>query len=767
MTVPTDFQSSAYPTSLDNDQNLFLVHDGLRVTLTEDYNPNDSVVANQTKIYITGDNSLFPSTGIITLTDQCNDIENRAISFFYTSKTSTTFEGLIPIPGFESANTIIRPKSITHVTQNVMAEHHNSIKDALIAIEQFVGIKGTTDVKPFGSTMEGRINFLRKLVLSPRAWFTATNTTGLVPLTTTFTNLSFRLATDNTTSDISVVWNFGDQTSNTDVSTLSTISATDVVPISSTDVLVEEYGSRIIEKTYSTPGKYSVTLTVTNEFGSDTIVFEDFIVARTEAPQEAVIDFSYTSDQIFTAGSPSGGPYTTPPKIRSKTNKFIDIVIQTGVNGSTGRSYAGEELDSWNQPIDPIETFTWVLSDDLPHENSRNTRASYSIGGLYDLVLRCDTSFGAYRITEYAEAIDIIEDRNMWLFTLSGSVATPNEFGLISETFKTGSTSYTVNRDSSFLNNTNNSTQAIQEFNRNVAFAINTNVSSGNHGTAVIAYAGGGAEGSLLSNQKVKMVDFEGFTGLITDNSVDITRPWNWIYFPFGEKTYFILGPDPAATADENSSDQIKDTLDVAGTLTLETPTSFIDPDNYLNGADELINHVTSGYDSYGEPNSGRFAVYRSAVKDTTGYFLRNDGVGSFFKFRQFYRTEGTTVEPLINIRKLQDMSGTAKTEGQLVSLTNGLFFFNNSGNIVAFNTVDNTWEVGNSVAPFKSFQDTTIENHSDLSQTLMATSDGERVAYLSFDYSYNAFVKYNSVDKTFYSIGSRPTGDQWVLGIY
>ena len=112
-------------------------------------------------------------------------------------------------------------------------------------------------------------------------------------------------------------------------------------------------------------------------------------------------------------------------------------------------------------------------------------------------------------------------------------------------------------------------------------------------------------------------------------------------------------------------------------------------------------------------------------------------------------------------------MSGTAKTEGQLVSLTNGLFFFNNSGNIVAFNTVDNTWEVGNSVAPFKSFQDTTIENYSDLSQTLMATSDGERVAYLSFDYSYNAFVKYNSVDKTFYSIGSRPTGDQWVLGIY
>ena len=770
MTIPDNFISSQYPTDLDSDENLYLVHDALRVTLAEDYDPNDTVTANRTRIFVTGDTSLFPATGIITLTEQCSDIKDRAISFFYLSRTETTFDGLIPIPGFESANTIIRPKKATHITQNVMAEHHNSLKDALIAIETFIGVKGTTDTRPFGETMEGRINFLRRLVLSPRAWFTATNTTGLVPLGVTFTNLSFRLGTDGTDGGtVTFIWDFGDQDSNviiSGISNLSVISVDSVVPISLTNVLVKEVGSRIIEKTYNTPGKYTVTLTVTNDFGEDEVVFEDFINARTEAPQEAVIDFSLTSDQTFTAGSPSGGPYTTPPKVRSKTNKFIDILIPDGINGATGRSYAGEELDVWNDPIDPIETYTWDLSDDLPHDNSKTTRASYTIGGLYDLVLRCDTQFGSYRITEYTSSIDIIEERNMWLFTLSGLTSTTHEFGLISETFKTGDTPYTVLRDESFLDGTNNEDQAVQEFKRNTGFTINSTIASGDHGTAVLVYAGGGIAGSALSTQKVRAVDFEGFSGVIVDNAIDITRPWNWIYLPFEEKTYFLFGPEPSETAGTNESYQVKDILDVAGTLTLESPVTLITT-NYINGADELVDHVTSGYDSFDEPNNGRFAVYRSAIKGSTGYFLRNDGVGSFYKIREFYRTEGVTGNPVVNIRKLQDMAGLAKTEGQLVELTNGMFFFNNTGSISAFNVVDNVWETGSSTSPFRAFQDSAVEGYSESDQSLLAASDGERIAYLSFDYSANAFVKYNSLDKTFYSMGSRPSGEQWVAGIY
>ena len=78
MTIPGAFQSSKYPETLDSDQNLHLVHDSLRVVLAENYDPNDSVLANRTKITVTGDTSIFPATGIVTLTEQYSDIEDRA-----------------------------------------------------------------------------------------------------------------------------------------------------------------------------------------------------------------------------------------------------------------------------------------------------------------------------------------------------------------------------------------------------------------------------------------------------------------------------------------------------------------------------------------------------------------------------------------------------------------------------------------------------------------------------------------------------------------
>ena len=83
-------QPTYYPSLLDTDDNLFLVHDSLRVRLLEDYNPGN------TSIKIEGDEetiSRFPTTGIITLTEQCSEIDKRAISFYYGSRTSYLWRG--------------------------------------------------------------------------------------------------------------------------------------------------------------------------------------------------------------------------------------------------------------------------------------------------------------------------------------------------------------------------------------------------------------------------------------------------------------------------------------------------------------------------------------------------------------------------------------------------------------------------------------------------------------------------------------------------
>ncbi len=760
MTIPTEFISSKYPEELDSNTNLFLVHDSLRVVLAEDYDPS---LTN--KIFVSGDISMFPPTGIITLTEQCSDPKDRAVSFFYKNRTIDSFEELTVLPGFK--NEIIRKKQITNVTQNVMSHHHNSLKDALIAIQKFVGVKGITDDTPFGETMEGRINFLRKLVLSPKAWFSANKRIGLVPLEVEFKNESFRLGSN----EVKVTWNFGDQENG--VSLISVISASSVVPISTINVDVIDVDGDTIKKTYNTPGNFDVTLTVENEYGTDTIVFEKFINARNEAPVEAVVDFLNSSDQIYTPGTrilndvlEISGPWETPPKIKSKTHKFISMLIDSDSvylhEDGTQRNNSGEELDLDENPFDPIEEYEWILNDDLLHANENFTDAAYSIGGVYDLVLKTKTRYGSFKITKYSEAIDIIEDKNMFLFTLNGLSPISHEFGLISEEFKTGIENDAINLDfdNSFLDGTYNEEKAKFELKRNVGFSKFNNILSGFGGTSIITYATGGTT-SDVTTQKAKILNFSGFSGLITPDSLEVNRPWNWIFLSFTSKAYYLFGTENANPQSINTpSYQYKDTLLFGNSLNLGTGTPITE-ENYLNGASDLgiIPNINS------EP---KWSVNRSTVKDNTGYILRNESVGLFFRLKHFYRTEGTSEEPVTNFRKIQDIAGQVKTEGQLVNMSNGIFFFNNSGSVSAYNLIENKWE-NLSINPsiFKNFQDILIDGYDNKENTLLATSDGERVAYLSYDYSNKSFIKFNSIENTFTKLNPRPEGEQWLLTIY
>lgn len=763
MTVPIEFVASKYPEELDSNTNLFLVHDSLRVVLAEDYNPTSS-----TKIFVSGDISTFPPTGIITLTEQCSDPKDRAVSFFYKSKTIDTFEELTVLPGFK--NEIIRKKQITNVTQNVMSHHHNSLKDALIAIETFVGVKGTTDETPFGETMEGRINFLRKLVLSPKAWFTANKRVGLIPLEVEFKNESFRLGND----EVKVIWDFGDQEDGIGISLISSISVTSVVPISTINVNVTDIDGGIIKKTYTKPGEFDVVLTVENEYGTDSIVFEKFINARNEAPVEAVIDFNNASDQMYTPGtrilndlSEIAGPWEIPPKIKSKTNKFISMFIDPDSiylhEDGTQRNNAGEELNLNEQPFDPIEEYEWILNDDLLHTNENFTDAAYSVGGVYDLILRSKTRYGSFKITKYAGAIDVIEDKNMFLFTLNGLSPISHEFGLISEEFKTGIENDAVNLDfnNSFLDGTYDEEKAKFELKRNVGFSKFNNILSGFGGTSIITYATGGTT-SDVTTQKAKILNFSGFSGLLTPDSLEVDRPWNWVFLPFANKAYYLFGTEnvnPQSIV-STPSYEYKDVLLFGNSLTIGPGSPIIEA-NYLNGASDLGDIPSIN----GEP---KWSVNRSAVKDNTGYILRNESVGLFFRLKHFYRTEGNSGEPVTNFRKIQDISGQIKTEGQLVSMTNGIFFFNNSGSVAAYNLIENKWEVL-SVNPniFKNFQDVVVDGYDNKGNTLLATSDGERVAYLSYDYSNKSFIKFSSIENTFTKLNPRPEGEQWLLTIY
>lgn len=771
--------ASLYPDAFDSNDNLYQVADALRVRLAEDYNPGD------TSISVNGSEEIvrrFSNTGIITLTEQCSDAEVRAISFSYTSRTLTTFDGLALLPGFTDT---AKPKFVTNVTQNVMSAHHNNLKDAVVAIQQFAGRQGETAERPLEGTMEQRINYLRKKVLPPKAWFKVDKTLGLAPLKVVFTDQSFRLADACSLVSVSHLWDFGDNT----CSTVSTISVASTVPSTISCVVVNDIDGGTIEKTYTKPGKYTVSLKVTNDFGEDEVVFNDLIEARFPAPSEACVSFIARAGQTITeVGVPPGGPYTTTPVIRSPINAIIDMYIPLDNNGNPapnpntpGVTYAGEKLDPGNSPYDPVNSYTWDLSDDLSHSNSPSARAVFSIGGLYDMVLRCDTLYNSFRITSYQQAFDIVEKVNLWLWIYNSSKtqASVSEFGLLSETFKATSNPITLNVDESFLVNTPsytvpNEAQQRREFNRNVGFAQRTSATSGSSGGKGILYwASGRTPLQSPSVEKVYSKEFEGLTLTyntgFTKGGNDPYRPWNWVSFASSSKIYFILGGVTTPVSPNTSpTNQSRDVVALP-TLLADNPASSFSPSNYKNGANELTSNEVQ-YDMSGASEQGNMSVYRSCWHNDAGYFLRNQGVGTFFRIKSFYKTSGNTSDPVIDIRKLTDMAGQSRLEGQIVSLSTGVFFFGNSGSVTAYNTTSNVWTTGgpgvNSTA-FRSLQDTTVSGFDEATQTLLATSDGDKLAYLSFDYSPNAFIKFNELQTTFSSVTSRPSGSQWNMAIF
>jgi PKD repeat protein len=766
-----------YPNQIDTEEVLPTVHDSLRLRLSEDYEPGDNSVVVEGDIAVF---AKFPNIGYLTLTEQCSEPELRAISFHYASKAEIseslfTFNGLELLTGFQDAS---KPKKLTNVTQNVIAEYHNALKDAIIAIEEFVGVKGTLDLMPYGETMEGRINFLHKLVLKPKAWFTANRTYGLVPLEVTFTNKSFQIGENCPVGDVQIIWDFGDG----DCSQIacSTIEVTDVVPIEEINVRVLDTDGDTVVKTYTIPGKYDVSLTVINKWGEDTVIFPGFVIAKLPAPEEATIDIVPRDNQILIAGYPlNGPPFTIFPTIRSPIDTFIDFEIQSGTKSGTesiyapyGRSYGGEILSSSRQPIDSIVDYNWQLSDDLSHGNSQSAKASYSIGGVYDLVLRVDTEFDSYKITNYIGSIDIVEKTNMWLWNFkSGSNEVEvSEYGLISETFKTRPTALYVTRNPDFLEGEINKDQLIREFNRNTFTSPRSTTQSGEWGEMLIYWASGRNYGDPISEEKINIVSFNGFSDTYTvPASPTLTRPWNWLGFSIYPYSFFILGnSDSIASPNTSPTNMKKLTQDLSDPGLIITEPSFSSID-FTNGAVDLMENVCI-FDSMGQPYQGHFSAYRGTSRNNTGYFIRNDGVGVFYRLKSFYKTEGILSNPIQKIKKLPDMQGSLKMEGQFLSLTSGLFFFDNSASISAYNESGEVWETGSanaSSASFTSLQDRTQIGFSKIENTLLGVSDGDRKAYLSYDYSPNAFIQFNEANLSFKSLGNRPSGDQWLMSVY
>lgn len=717
---------SQYPNLFDNEHSLYTVQDSLQVTLDRDYHPGDGAVWVEST-------DGFPSSGIITLVDQCSRPKERAVALKYKAKSKDAFLGIEPT---DDTNVSYKPKKLTKVTMQLRAEHHNSIVDAIIAIENFLGTHRDESKEPSVGSILGRLNFLKSLVYSPKAWFEVDKTVGLVPLTVTF-----NCSSGNNVGIVTYEWDFGDG------NTTSTLEPN-------------------VQHTYTFAGVYSVSLRVNNDYGEDTISINKLIRARIEAPEDAVITFDPQPGQILTPGEPDGGPYEVPPVLRTPVNQLVVVKVQ---EESPHEMYtaAGEPLDHvTGKPIDPITSYTWDMGDDLPHGNSAITRAAYSFGGLHDLILRVDTECGAYRITTYENCLDAVEKTNMWLWTFTDKTnVRAHEFGVNSETFKVRKTApLTIQRNESFLDDAPNSEQQKREFRRNCGFAPRGSSPSGLHGSNYLFWATGRSAAMPSSVEQINFVEYQPFTDVYMSVEEGISRPWNWASLISPEYVYFFLGVPLRVPSGMSPTNQAFTQFHLG---TANITEEGVEGYNYVNGAHEVAHHPAY-FGNDGKAIHGNFAVYRTAWRGMTGYLLRNSDVGDQFALRNFYKTDGTMSMPFLSLVKLPDLPGGRK-EGQLANLSSGIYLFNNSGVALAYKEETGTWETtgGGNPGLFKSLQDAKTVGYEKEENTLLVATDGDRKAFLSFDYSCNAFVKFNEADFTFTTLGARPEGEQWQMGVF
>ncbi len=587
---------SRYPENFDGDDNLYLVGDKLQVPLGFDYYPgHDAIVAD-------GDiSNKFPPSGIITLVDQCSTPKERAISLRYGSRTKREFLDLELLP--DSVN-CFKPKKITTITMQVMADHREALKDAIFSIEKYLGTKHQVDDLPKGDTIFGRINFLRKVVFSPKAWFEIENTTGVAPFTTRFVFSG----TGNTgpVGDISYTWKFND----------------------------EEYTTTqpVIERTFLSPGNYTISLTMRNHYGEDTVTFVNAVKVKDHAPEPLAIKF-----------------------VPNESQMLVDNKLRTPVNQPVSVELIKSEKDL-------VTSYTWNLGDDLPHSNSLKTKALYSTGGKFDVNVRSDTDLGSYRVSTHAECVDVVDPINAWIWQRTNNIIRSYEFGLKCEVLKTSNNTYTLNANDKFIEATAPKKQL--EFWRSNGSSKQSDVSSGNGGICTVFWASGRSPHDEESAETINLFNYNGFTD-IYETRPSLQKPWNWAALTSGRDIYFVLGNKEKTQYDS-----------VTGTATTET----LDYKNMKGGAHDLL----SGY-----------GYYRTAWKDSVGYILKQE-IGEYYSFHSFYKTEGTLGRPFKNLIKLPDMPGDYNKEGSLVAMTHGIYFFNNAGATYCFNDKSGVWELVN-----------------------------------------------------------------------
>lgn len=217
---------SLFPEAIDDKDSLYEAKNNASTTLKQS-------LTFAGKMIIVQNASAFPDKGLLRIGPPPGKIGNSEL-VYYNTKRGNVFMDLVR--GFAGSRQNFWPSSTTWVTNSIMAEHHNAIKDAILNIEETIG----TSINPDPTSVVGKIKNIEDKHLAPRPLFRAFPKVGPPPLTVSFHNFSEGHI-------VRFLWDFGDGGQSVDKNPIHTYSQEGVYTVR-LDAITSEGGRGIIEK---------------------------------------------------------------------------------------------------------------------------------------------------------------------------------------------------------------------------------------------------------------------------------------------------------------------------------------------------------------------------------------------------------------------------------------------------------------------------------------------------------------------------------------
>lgn len=389
---------SQYPVNYDTVRNMLHAVPDLETTVSTSFGLSNFSVEHDDNSVGVKSTMGAPANGYFTVVHSDFGDEGVSSRFYYTGKTSNSFEGVSLARDSQLFDFPVGSK----VYFNCVAQHHNQLVSGTRSSVGYIGSRAASlfqDPVDDGS-LSYQADVVYRKVHRPVPWFSVDRHRPFVGEKVTFTDKTSRILNED---NLDYYWEFGDDTFIRERRSNGTWYRQEIFGDGAQSPERATVGRQPIIKAYDKPGIYTVRLTVGNDVGQNSI--------------------SVTAAVSVLGRAPAGA------NVHAKsTRAFVGDSIR--VDGTV----------RFRDPDNPIIRWQWNFYDDYDRDypNSPNINFVPYKGGIVPVTLRLYTESGNFSRQHSPRFVDITESPSVWLLANNpgGSELFPKEYSPIAGAWK-------------------------------------------------------------------------------------------------------------------------------------------------------------------------------------------------------------------------------------------------------------------------------------------------------------------------------------------